>query len=118
MQVVLGGLFPVRSVWPRLALLLLSFGVCHLAHAQSTASLNGTVTDPAGATIPKAKISATNQSTGVVSGTQTDGVGAYLFPALPIGTYRLEVIASGFQTAVISSLKLDLVKRETQLSIE
>ena len=114
MQVALGGLFSVRSVCARLALLLLSFGVCDLARAQSTASLNGTVTDPAGATIPQAKVSATNQSTGVVSGTQTDGAGAYLFPALPIGTYRLEVIASGFQTAVISSLKLDVATSVTQ----
>jgi carboxypeptidase family protein len=114
MGVALGGLFPARSVWLRLALLLLSFGMCDLAHAQSTASLNGTVTDPAGAAVPKAKVSATNQATGVVSDTQTDGAGAYLFPALPIGTYRVEVIASGFQTAVISSLKLDVATSVTQ----
>src|ERR1700676_2594583 len=110
----LGNAFPVRSVWLRLALLLFSFALCSPAHAQSTASLNGTVTDPAGAAVPKAKVSATNQATGVVSDTQTDGAGAYLFPALPIGIYRLEVIASGFQTAVISNLKLDVATSVTQ----
>src|SRR6202790_824345 len=110
----LGNAFPVRSVWLRLALLLFSFALCSPAHAQSTASLNGTVTDPAGAAVPKAKVSATNQATGVVSDTQTDGAGAYLFPSLPIGIYRLEVIASGFQTAVISNLKLDVATSVTQ----
>ena len=114
MEVALGNLFSVRSAWLRLALLLLSFGWCDLAHAQSTASLNGTVTDPAGAAVPRAKVSTTNQATGVVSDTLTDGAGAYLFPALPIGTYRLEVRASGFQTAAISSLKLDVATSVTE----
>jgi hypothetical protein len=114
MEVVLGSSFPARSVWLRLALLLFSFALCDLAYAQSTASLNGTVTDSTGAAVPNAKVSATNQATGVVSETQTDGAGAYLFPALPIGIYRLEVKASGFQTAVISNLKLDVATSVTQ----
>jgi len=82
--------------------------------AQSTASLNGIVTDATGAAVPGAKVVAANQATGIESTTQSDNAGAYLFPALPIGTYRVEVSASNFQTAVISNLKLDVATAVTQ----
>jgi hypothetical protein len=114
MEVASGGTFPVRTVWLRLALLLCSFALGGLAHAQSTASLNGTVTDPTGAGVPNAKVVATNQATGIESATQTDAAGAYLFPVLSIGKYRLEVTASSFQTAAISNLKLDVATSVTQ----
>src|SRR5580765_534259 len=114
MEVARGGTFPVRTVWLRLALLLFSLALGGLAHAQSTASLNGTVTDPTGAAVPNARVVATNQATGVGSATQTDAAGAYLFPALPIGTYRLEVTVSSFQTAAITNLKLDVATSVTQ----
>lgn len=120
MDVARGGIFPVRTIWLRLALLLVSFALGGLAHAQSTASLNGIVTDPAGAAVPNAKVVATNQATGVEKATQSDEAGAYLFPALPIGTYRLEVTATSFQTAVISNLKLEVatsVTRNVQLKV-
>ena len=84
------------------------------ALAQSTAGLNGTVTDATGAVVPNAQVVATNQATGVQSATQTDTAGAYLFPALPIGIYRLEVKASSFQAAVISNLKLDVATALTE----
>src|SRR5437764_7957848 len=84
------------------------------AMAQSTASLNGTVTDPSGAAVPNAKVAVTNAATGIASTTQTDSAGAYLFPSLPIGTYRIEVTASGFQSAAISDLKLPVATDITQ----
>jgi hypothetical protein len=82
--------------------------------AQSTASLNGTVTDPAGAAVPNSKVTVTNQATTIQSTTQTDGTGAYLFPTLSIGVYRIEVQAPGFQTAIISDLKLPVATTVTQ----
>jgi hypothetical protein len=95
-------------------LLILVCGLCSTAMAQSSASLNGTVTDATGAAVPGAKVLARNQATGVESATQTDTAGAYLFPALPIGLYRLEVTAPNFQTAVITNLKLDVATAATQ----
>jgi len=82
--------------------------------AQSTASLNGTVSDPAGAVLPNAKVTAVNQATGVESATQTDGAGAYLFPSLPIGTYRIVVTAPSFKSKEISDLKLEVATAVTQ----
>jgi hypothetical protein len=98
--------------WTLLAVLSAVLGSSLLA--QSTASLNGTVTDTTGAGVPNAKVVATNQATGVETDTQTDSAGAYLFPALSIGIYRLQASAAGFQTALISNLKLDVATAVTQ----
>lgn len=95
-------------------LVVLLNGLGRTAFAQSTAVLNGTVTDATGAAVPNARVVATNQATGVESSTQTDTAGAYLFPALPIGIYRIEVTSANFQTAVISNLKLDVATTVTQ----
>jgi hypothetical protein len=95
-------------------LLILVCGLCSTAMAQSSASLNGTVTDATGAAVPGAKVLARNQATGVDSSTQTDTSGAYLFPALPIGLYRIEVTAANFESAVVTNLKLDVATAVTQ----
>jgi hypothetical protein len=97
---------------PLFVVLLAGFGGAALA--QSTAALNGTVTDATGAIVPNAKVVATNQATGVESATQTDTAGAYLFPSLPIGIYRIQVTAPGFQSAIVSNLKLDVATAVTQ----
>jgi carboxypeptidase family protein len=94
------------------ALLLCAFVIPVMA--QSTASVNGIVTDASGAAVPNAKVTATNQATGVSSTTQTDSAGAYLFPSLLIGIYRIEVTASGFQKAVVSNLNLPVATSVTQ----
>lgn len=114
MEVASGGSFPIRPIWLRLALLLISFALGGLAHAQSTSSLNGTVTDPTGAAVPNAQVVAKNQATGVETKTATDGAGAFLFPSLPIGTYRIEVTAPSFQMAVVTDLKLSVATAVTQ----
>ncbi|HXC48861.1 MAG TPA: carboxypeptidase regulatory-like domain-containing protein [Candidatus Sulfotelmatobacter sp.] len=84
------------------------------ANAQSTATLQGTVSDPAGATVPNAKVVASNEATGVKSETVSDSAGAYLFPSLLIGNYKLEITASGFQKVVLNGLKLDVASTVTQ----
>ncbi len=114
MEVSRGGFSPVRVILLRLSLLLFSIVLCGPVYGQSTASLNGTVTDATGAAVPNAKVRATNQATGVESATQSDAAGAYLFPSLPIGIYRLEVTAPSFQTAAISNLKLEVATSVTQ----
>ncbi|MGB6835994.1 MAG: TonB-dependent receptor [Candidatus Acidiferrum sp.] len=114
MEVAGGGSFSIRSNWLRLALLVLSLAPGGLAHAQSTASLNGTVVDPTGAGVPNAQVVVKNEATGVASKTQTDGAGAYLFPSLAIGSYRIEVTANGFQMAVLTDLKLEVATSVTE----
>ncbi len=101
-------------------ILFLIAGLACPAHAQSTAALQGTVTDPAGAAIVNAKIAATNQATSVRTETATDSAGAFFIPSLPIGTYKLEISATGFQTSILTGLRLDVattVTKNIQLSL-
>jgi hypothetical protein len=93
---------------------MLLLGVVWSANAQSTATLQGTVTDPAGAAVPNAKVAATNQATGVRTDTASDTAGEFLIPSLSIGLYRLEISASGFQTTVFTGLKLDVATTVTK----
>jgi len=80
---------------------LLTLTVCTTATvvAQSVrGAIGGSVTDPTGALIPNATVSATNQETGGKSVTHTTGAGVYHFPDLPIGTYTVTATAPGFAT--------------------
>jgi hypothetical protein len=70
------------------------------------ASLYGTVSDPSGAAIPEATITATNVATRVASKTVADAAGNYTLPSLPPATYDISVEKAGFKTTVISGVTL------------
>jgi hypothetical protein len=55
------------------------------ALAQSTATLQGTVTDAKGAVLPNATVLARNRNTAAERTSQTDNDGNYQFAALPVG---------------------------------
>jgi hypothetical protein len=63
----------------------------------STATMFGTVTDPAGASIPKATLTITQTDTGFVRTVVTSEDGAYRAEFLPIGPYKVSVEAGGFK---------------------
>src|ERR1700733_1816305 len=90
------------------------------AWAQSTASVQGTVTDASGAVLPNASITVRNQSTGEERSTVTDSAGEYLVPSLPVGDYRIEVKAQGMQTTVVNQLALSVsttVRQDFSLNV-
>src|SRR5436305_1235020 len=87
---------------------LLLFILSVNALAQSTATLQGAVTDPKGDVIPNAKVVVHNQATSFERTTQTDSDGNYQVASLPVGVYRIEVQATGFQTNVINSLSVEV----------
>ena len=67
-------------------------------HAQVLyGSLTGVVSDPTGATIPGAEVSATHTQTARVLTTTTDAEGRYSFVNAPAGTYDIRVTADGFR---------------------
>ena len=86
------------------------FAIAQVAPAQSTmsATVVGTVTDPAGAVVPKAEVTLTNMATGVVTKGTTNADGAYYIPYLAPGTYTLTIAAGGFQTYAQTGLQLEL----------
>ena len=66
------------------------------AFAQTTGSINGTITDNTGAVLPGVTVTATSPA---LMGTQvavSNEQGVYRFPALPTGTYALKYELSGF----------------------
>lgn len=70
-----------------------------IAYAQSaTATINGQVHDSAGASVPQAQVTVTNQDTGVKSEAKTTGDGDFSMPGLPSGNYEVSVAKEGFQT--------------------
>src|SRR6476619_2573101 len=78
-----------------------------LAFSQSDrAAITGTVTDPSGAPIPDAAVTATNISTNVTTQTRTSGQGVYTIPYLLLGTYRVTAEIQGFKRAVKSDVIL------------
>jgi len=65
-----------------------------------TAAIVGTVTDPSGAPINGATVTAFDTEHGTVWTAKTNESGAYNFPRVPVGTYRLEIVAQGFQKMI------------------
>src|SRR4029453_13059207 len=86
----------------------------HPVYAQSTASIEGLVTDQQGALVAGAEITASDDSIGVFRLTMTDGTGRYQITALPVGDYRIELKAKGFRTQIIERIPLEVGRRVTQ----
>jgi len=77
-------------------------------YAQAVGSITGTVTDPTGAVVAGAKVTATRVETGVAQSTVTTGAGSYTLPRLDVGTYDLACEATGFKTGTVSGITLDV----------
>jgi hypothetical protein len=69
------------------------------AHAQGLGSILGRVTDPAGAGVAGAQVSATQEGTGFSRAATSDTEGFYVIPSLQPAVYNLTVEAKGFSTA-------------------
>src|SRR4051794_10315274 len=78
-----------------------------LLHAQFGAgTILGTVTDPAGAAVPNASVTATNAATNESRTFTTDNEGAYRFNALMSGVYTITVTAPSFKAASVANVAL------------
>src|SRR5450432_1474701 len=73
-----------------------------------TANIVGTVTDPSGAPIAGADVTATDTQRGTTWKAKTDATGTYNILRLPISTYDVKVTAAGFQTADRAAFTLQL----------
>ncbi|MHB1838663.1 MAG: TonB-dependent receptor [Acidobacteriaceae bacterium] len=73
-----------------------------------TGAIRGAVTDPSGAVVVGAAVTATNVATGVSTSTVTDHSGLYNFQFLPIGTYTITATKSGFDTSSVPEFGLQI----------
>ncbi|MHB8540972.1 MAG: outer membrane beta-barrel protein [Candidatus Acidiferrales bacterium] len=83
-----------------LACLLLGAGVSRAQGVGASGDINGTVTDPSGAAVPRATIVAVEINTGVQRTTISDDTGRYQFTGVPPSTYNVTAKVSGFQTVI------------------
>lgn len=94
-----------RSVLVALGLLLnVVFAGLMFAQRSDRIIITGVVTDPAGAAVPEAKVTVTDEATGVTSIVDTSGTGNYATPPLTLGTYTLKVEKDGFKAYVRSGI--------------
>src|SRR5437016_3981180 len=82
-----------------------------LASQTVSTEILGLVTDPTGAVIPGAAISARRIATGDVRTTTTNETGNYSFPLLDIGEYQITCTASGFKSEVLRGVTLHLQEK-------
>src|SRR6266849_7125021 len=75
-----------------------------------TAGITGLITDPNGAAIPGAAITARNVNTGIDTETITNNQGYYTFPSLNPGNYDLVVRKPGFRTTTRATIKIDVAQ--------
>jgi hypothetical protein len=93
----------------RLTLFAIVLALSPLVRAQApTGQITGTVTDPSGAVVSGATVTATNNATNARRQTATNEDGLFSLPALPPGNYQLQVEASGFPKQVNEGLELQV----------
>ncbi|MBV9266803.1 MAG: TonB-dependent receptor, partial [Acidobacteriaceae bacterium] len=68
----------------------------------------GTVTDPSGATVAAAQITALNEGTGVSTDATANESGNYTIPNLSPGTYTITITRPGFQKFVQQNVRVDV----------
>ncbi|HYL11735.1 MAG TPA: TonB-dependent receptor [Terriglobales bacterium] len=91
-----------RTTIKGLLAIVLTLAGNYVVHAQVvTANLQGVVSDPSGAVIADAAVTATNIDTGVQRNTTTNAEGFYGFNLLPRGQYEVRAAKVGFATEVL-----------------
>ncbi len=85
---------------------LILLGTCLCAQSDR-GTITGTVTDPAGAVVPGATVTATEITTNVASRTLTSSEGVYTIPYLRSGTYRVEAELRGFKKSARTGVTVD-----------
>ena len=90
------GRYTLRCLLLAISLVALSTAQC--AFAQFSSSLQGTVADSTGASIPNARVTLRSGDTTISRTVQTDASGVYRFVSIAPGRYTVSASAEGFGT--------------------
>src|SRR5712691_12049385 len=108
--------------WRNLAVLMqplallafaLAMRVPALAQGETTSAIVGSVTDPTGAAIPAATVTATNIENGLKRSVKTDDSGRFSFPQLKPGTYSVKAEADRFEAQQNNTVSAELGQKQT-----
>jgi hypothetical protein len=88
-------------------------GAPALAQSSTSARLTGEVTDPSGAAIPNASITAVNTATNYSVTVTSDAAGNYAFNSLPVGPYKVTTTLAGFAPLVETGIVLTVAQSAT-----
>src|SRR5579885_1355646 len=75
-----------------------------------TGSIGGVVTDPSGALVGSAKVTATNKATNLSRSTTTSPSGVYSIPNLAPGPYSISVEKEGFKSTRFENVELTVAQ--------
>ncbi len=107
----------IQKILLAAAIMVLS-ALAIFAQTQSNAAdLTGTVTDPSGAVVPGATVTARNIGTGVSRTVTTNNGGVYQLIGLPPGEYEITTEAATFKKTVVSPVRLT-VGQGAELAIQ
>ena len=84
--------------------------LCGTLLAQTSASISGTVTDPSGAAVAAADVTATDLGTGAIRSGKTNATGVYTIPGLAPGNYSVSVRKEGFRPTEFTSVPLTVAQ--------
>src|SRR5579863_8542138 len=91
-----------------MALVMLLIGPNTAVGQEVTATITGTATDPSGAAIVGARVTAKSVERGITYAAVTNESGIYRISQLPVGNYDLRVEKDGFQTSAYPAFTLIL----------
>src|SRR5215471_2577965 len=98
----------IHALKTRFALAPLLVALLSPAWSQSDLStITGTVKDPAGSSVPGAKVSVRNEGTGISRETSANDSGVYTVSNIPAGQYTITVEAPGFKKYTKTANLLD-----------
>src|SRR5689334_4110838 len=83
----------------RVVCLLAFLGYLHAQQSITSATLSGTVVDPAGAAVAGAAVRMRHEGTGMERSSVADAHGRFRFDVLPAGTYELRAEKPRFATS-------------------
>jgi hypothetical protein len=85
--------------------------LAHVCLAQNDrGTITGTVSDPAGAVVPNASVTATGLETGSSTKVATTSAGDYTITSIQVGSYQLTVEAAGFEKFVQKGISVDVAQ--------
>src|ERR1700733_6835930 len=100
----------LASVYSLLAAALLTFTAPNTLAQATTGTIGGVVTDPQGAAVPGAEVTASEIATGIQTKVTTNGDGVYSISRLKPGTYTLSITKQGFKRQEFQQVALTIAQ--------